>query len=197
MFGRKKDQSLQEELAAQAAAEEARPGAKNRPTPKRREAEAARLQPLVPADRKVAAQDAKLRERQERVRRRMAMERGEEWALLPRDRGPQRAFVRNYVDSRWSIGEFVLPIMVLGLPMTVIFPLNSVGYTVGFSIVYGIFALFIADTLWMWSRLRRAIPAKFGQAPQKGTFFYAMSRSMSIRRTRLPRPTVKRGEPIS
>ncbi|MGZ4697907.1 MAG: DUF3043 domain-containing protein, partial [Oryzihumus sp.] len=78
MFGRKK--------AAEPAATETtvaeRPGAKNRPTPRRRDQEAARKKPLVPTDRKAAANDARLKAREARARQRAAMMTGDE-AHLP------------------------------------------------------------------------------------------------------------------
>lgn len=190
VFGRKKVETP--EPSPEEAAP-GRPGAKNRPTPKRREAQAARLHPLVPADRKAAAAAAKDAERSDRARRQEAMRRGEEWALLPRDRGPERAWVRDFVDSRWNVGEFLLPVMLVGLPFMFIDPTSSTA-RIGFSIVYGAFAVFILDTLIMWFQLRRGYGATFGTKPPGGTFFYAMSRTMSFRRTRMPLPRVQRGQ---
>jgi len=46
--------TLNDELAATTTVHDERPGAKNRPTPKRRDQEAARKQPLVVTDRKAA-----------------------------------------------------------------------------------------------------------------------------------------------
>ena len=121
MFGRKKDETASE--PGQLAPPE-RPGAKNRPTPKRREAEAARRVPLVPEDRKLAKAQARQRGRMERLARQDAMRRGEDWAMLPRDRGRERAWVRDVIDARWNVGEFILPIML-------IFPLFSKYYAKG------------------------------------------------------------------
>ncbi|MBW3086079.1 hypothetical protein KEM60_02290 [Austwickia sp. TVS 96-490-7B] len=195
MFGRKKhEETLQEQLSTESP--QSRPGAKNRPTPKRREAQAARLNPLVPADRKAAAKAAKQAERAERMRRQEAMRRGEEWALLPRDRGPQRAWIRDMIDVRWNIGEFMLPIMLIGLPFVMISTPNSVVWRLGASVVYGAFAVFILDTILLWFQIRRRHHAKFDTPPARGTFFYVMSRSLSMRRSRLPLPRVNRGQKI-
>ncbi|MCA0435243.1 MAG: DUF3043 domain-containing protein [Actinobacteria bacterium] len=192
MFGRKKNETLLPAPQPEPD-DQARGGAKNRPTPKRREAQAARMQPLVPADRKAAARTSKEAERAERVKRQAAMRRGEEWALLPRDRGPARAFVRDFVDSRWNIGEFLLPAMLLGMPFMFIDPTSGAA-RIGFSIVYGAFAVFIVDTFVMWIQLRRRYAEEFGTKPPGGSFFYAMSRTMSFRRTRMPQPRVSRGQ---
>ncbi|MEY2629006.1 MAG: hypothetical protein RL066_822 [Actinomycetota bacterium] len=95
---------------------------KGRPTPKRKEAESKRkvssLSPVVTKEQKRAA---KLQARQDRVSSRAAYLRGDESALPTRDRGPARRYVRNYVDSRRSTGEYFLPIIFVVLVLT-LFP---------------------------------------------------------------------------
>jgi hypothetical protein len=49
------------------------------------------------------------------------------------------------------------------------------------------------DAFLMRMRLRKALTAKFGEM-QRGTVFYAVTRSLQIRRWRMPRPMVERGE---
>lgn len=169
-----------------------RPGAKNRPTPSRREAEAARRRPIVPADRKAAAQQSKVKEREARLKSREAMLSGEEWALPARDRGRQRQFIRDVVDSRWSIGEFLLPIMIIGLPISLIQRPTAV--LIGYTLVYGALIATLLDTLLLTTRINRQIRARFSQDPSRGTGWYIFSRSVQIRPGRMPRPKVKRGE---
>lgn len=148
MFGRKKDEQTIESLSEAARTPsstdaEGRPGAKNRPTPTRREAQAARQRPLVPADRKAARDQSRAKERVERNRLREGMYAGEQWALPARDRGPERAFVRDVVDARWNLSEFLLPIMVIGLPISLI-P-NRTAVLAGYLIVYGAVLLAVLD----------------------------------------------------
>ncbi len=193
MFGRKKDETASE--PGQLAPPE-RPGAKNRPTPKLREAEAARRVPLAPEDRKLAKAQARQRGRMERLARQDAMRRGEDWAMLPRDRGRERAWVRDVIDARWNVGEFILPIMLIGLPITLVSPPGSTLYQVGFAMVYGVFAVFVIDTAWLWFTVKRRYLATFGETPPRGTAWYAMGRAMAMRRTRMPAPRVARGAKI-
>ena len=40
---------------------------------------------------------------------------GDEANLPLRDKGPAKRFIRDYVDARWNVGEFMLPVMVLVL----------------------------------------------------------------------------------
>ena len=88
---------------------------KGRPTPKRKEAEAANKRPLVPVDRKSAAKAAREAQRERREREYKAMQTGDERYLPARDRGPVRRYVRDYVDARYSLGEFFLPIAAVCL----------------------------------------------------------------------------------
>ncbi|WP_040161305.1 DUF3043 domain-containing protein [Mobilicoccus massiliensis] len=188
MFGRKKQE---EATVTPAPVVEQRPGAKNRPTPSRREAEAARRRPIVPADREAAKKDSRRREREERAKYREAMYRGEEWALGPRDRGPQRRFVRDMVDSRWNVGEFLLPLMIIALPISML-PYRW-AYIAGFTVLYGMIALTVLDVLLLTRRVKKAVREKFGEEPAKGTAWYVFSRSVQLRAGRMPRPQVTRG----
>lgn len=165
---------------------------KGRPTPTRREAEAARKRPLVPADRKEAKRRDRDQMRERRYKARAAMEAGEEWALPPKDRGPQRQFVRDFIDARWSFAEFLLPILVLGLPVTLI--TNRTAMLVGYTLVYGAIVLAILDTAVLWFQVKRAVRARFGEDPQRGTLWYVITRAMQIRPGRMPKPRVKRGQ---
>ncbi|MEY3973541.1 MAG: hypothetical protein RJA71_853, partial [Actinomycetota bacterium] len=94
---------------------------KGRPTPKRKEAEAARkVSSLAPASTKAEKKRAKEAARAARIASRAAYMRGDENALPVRDKGPVKKFVRNYVDARRSIGEYFLPIIFAVLIMTLI-----------------------------------------------------------------------------
>lgn len=203
VFGRKKKEGEPTRTGSTAASAASmteasspvRPGAKNRPTPSRREAEAARRRPLVPADREAAKRDSRQRERAERSKYREAMYRGEEWALGPRDKGAQRRFIRDIVDARWNIGEFLLPIMIVALPISLL-PYGW-AYTLGFAVLYGMLFVTILDVVLLVRRVKKAVLAKFGEEPQRGTGWYVFSRSVQLRAGRVPRPQVTRGgQPI-
>ena len=45
--------------------------------------------------------------------RRERMMRGDDSAVLPRDRGPVRRFVRDVVDARRNISGLLLPVLLL------------------------------------------------------------------------------------
>ncbi|WP_404383337.1 DUF3043 domain-containing protein [Knoellia locipacati] len=190
MFGRSK--TTNEKLAEQAALP-AREGAKNRPTPKRREQEAARKRPLVETDRKAARTADRAKRREQVAKQRQAMLTGDETYLPARDKGQTKRFIRDYVDARWGIAEFMLPVMLIVLALS--FVRQPWAMLIVFALVYGLILAAVVDTFLMWRRVRKKLTEKFGEAAvQRGDGFYAAMRAFQMRRTRMPRPVVARGE---
>ena len=165
---------------------------KGRPTPKRKEAEKERvLKRLAPAATKEAK---KLQKKQSRIARgaqREAYMRGEESALPPRDRGPIRKFVRDYVDARRSIGEFFLPVIVLVLFMTIV-PVIQVQLA-AIILMYSILGLSFIDGFYLSRKIKREVAKRFPGENLKGVGMYGWLRSTQIRRLRAPLPRVMRG----
>jgi hypothetical protein len=102
------------------------PVGKGRATPSRAEQEAARKRPLVP-DTKEAKARAKADLAAQREKARVGMAAGDPKYLPARDQGPQRKFVRDFVDGGWHLAEFVMPAMVIVILATFI-PLAAVQY---------------------------------------------------------------------
>jgi len=174
-----------------------RPGAKNRPTPSRRDQEAANKRPLVPTDRKAAASQSREANKVARARQRAALLSGDESALPVRDKGPVKRYIRDAVDTRWNVGEFMLPVMIVVLALTFLAPIfpaiRSFTTLLIFTMVYGLVAGGILDAFLMWRRIKAKIVAKFGENPPRGSAMYAVMRAFQMRRSRLPRPQVERG----
>lgn len=190
MFGRSR--TTNEELTEQVA-RQAREGAKNRPTPKRRAQEAARRRPLVETDRKAARASDRAKRREALAKQRQAMLTGDETHLPARDKGPVKRWIRDYVDARWGIGEFMLPVMLIVLALS--FVRQPWAMLLVFTLVYGLIAAAVLDTFLMWRRVKKRLTAKFGEdAVQRGDGFYAAMRAFQMRRTRMPRPVVARGD---
>lgn len=164
---------------------------KGRPTPKRREQEAANRRPLIADDRKVARQQHKQAVAEERARMRRALDTGEERYLPPRDKGPQRRFARDYVDARWGVGEWLIIGVLVFLGLSFIpTPTMQMASTVG---MLAFVFLVIFEGFWVGRQVKKRVEAKFG-VMEPGTRWYAAMRSTQMRRMRLPRPQVKRGE---
>lgn len=190
------DESARTAAASETAADEAparrdRSKPKGVPTPRRKDQEAARRRPLVPEDRKAAKKADREAMAAERAKMRQALETGDERHMPVRDRGPQKRFVRDYVDARWSIGEFLLPVVFLYILLMFI-PGREFQLVLMYSL-YALVALVIIDSIILGSKIRKALEAKFGVA-EPGTKMYAIMRALQFRRLRLPKPQVKRGQ---
>jgi hypothetical protein len=171
-------------------------GGKGRPTPTRREAEAARKAALKkPRNRKEASVYRREKVRAERAKMQEAMKTGDDRYLPATDKGPLRRFARDYVDARWSVMEFALPVLLVISLLGVVFS-GVFSWLPG--VVNLLFLAMIAaialDWIFLTSGLKRAVTAKFPKESAKGLGFYAVRRTMQMRRWRLPKPMVKRGE---
>ncbi|VXB74403.1 DUF3043 domain-containing protein [Nocardioides sp. AX2bis] len=168
---------------------------KGRPTPTRREAEAAaKARAKAPRTRKEQAA-AKRRVRADEAQKvRTAMKTGDERHLLPRDKGPVRRFVRDYVDHRFSFLEIVLPLVLVTTVLT--YSGSPALVRIGSTVMVAVLALIVMDVLTLRFRLRRELAKRFEGESVKGTTWYAVSRSMQMRFMRLPKSQVKIGEKL-
>ena len=196
----KKDQAPSR---AEAPAEPVKTVGKGRATPKRKDAQARRLHPIVPADRKAARREARAKRDEAWERQRRAMITGDERYLPARDKGPIKRYLRDYVDARYSIGELFMPSAILLLLITVGFSAirgSQAPNLLAFYIMVGIYLLFFAaifDALVCWWLVRRRLYAKFGEERVRGEgmiIWYVFARCMNLRRWRQPAPQVARRE---
>lgn len=168
------------------------PVGKGRATPSRAEQEAARKRPLVP-DTKEAKARAKADLANAREKARIGMANGDARYLPARDQGPQRKFVRDWVDSGWHLGEAVMPAMVLVILATFI-PVVGLQYWAFIGLWVFIFIV-IGDMVITSISVKRAVKKKFGEGKvEKGLGWYAAMRTVQMRFLRLPKPQVKRGQ---
>lgn len=171
-------------------AEESPVVGKGRPTPSRKEAQAAKAQPLVGGRDKAAMKAQRAKQNEARERARLGMMQGDERFLGPRDKGPQRRFVRDYVDARLSIGEFLIPLMVVVLLLMF---LPGPIQVLSVMIVWGFVFLAVVDAVFLGFRLKRRLAEKFGEdRVQPGFRWYAAMRAFQFRMLRVPKPQVKR-----
>ena len=196
MFNRSKNQPTTDtNEAAQAQADAVQAG-KGRATPSRREREAANRRPLVPADRKAARVADRDRMRTARERQQAGLAAGDERYLPARDKGPQRRYARDYVDARWSVGEFLIPVVVILLLSTFLpFP-SATKETISSYVLIAVwcfFVIMVIDCLVMGQLLSRRLRAKFGEA-ERGLRWYASMRAIQLRVLRMPKPQAKRGQ---
>lgn len=169
----------------------AKQSGKGTPTPTRKEREAANKRPLVPSDRKEAARQSRAKSNEQRERARIGMAAGDDRYLTARDRGPQRRYVRDYVDARSGVGEFMVPIVLFVLLLSFVPAMQA--YSI---LVLWFFVLVaIIDSVIMNIRLQRRLAEKFGAGKvERGLRWYSTMRSIQLRMMRLPKPQVKRRE---
>jgi hypothetical protein len=168
---------------------------KGRPTPKRKEAQAAtKVSSLAPASTKAEKKRAKDQARAARLLQRQAYLRGDENALPMRDRGPEKKFVRNYIDARRSIGEYFLPIIGFVLILSLI-PL-SVFAVAGIVIMYSVLLFSIIDGFFLSRKIKAEVTKRFPDKSTKGLGLYGWLRSTQMRRMRAPKPQVKAGDKL-
>lgn len=164
---------------------------KGRPTPTRKEREAANLRPLVPNDRKEAKKNANAKMAVEREKARVGLAAGDERYLPIRDRGPQKKFVRDFVDARFSIGEYIIPVMFVFIIVSFMSNTTIASYSI--FVLWGVLLVAVVDCIILGTRITRKLTAKYGSA-EKGVKWYAAMRALQMRFLRLPKPQVKRGQ---
>lgn len=180
-------------VAPSVPADPSRPEGKGRPTPRRKDVEAANRRPLV-MDKKAMSADQKAKLRSERSRVREAMMSGEEKYLPERDRGPERRFLRDAVDVRWNVGELLLPLMLIALALSLL-PLEQTR-TWSFLFVYGLMVYAVLDCFFLWRRTKKRFIAEFDKEPGRGSAWYVVLRSFQMRISRVPRAAVDRGSEL-
>ncbi|PRX48513.1 Protein of unknown function (DUF3043) [Prauserella shujinwangii] len=182
--------------------------AKGRATPKRREAEGKRRGPVAPpprSTREAIRRNRELRKQNpvsKEERRAAAKERrermmaGDDRYLLPRDRGPVKAYVRDLVDSRRHILGLFMPLAVLVF-VSLLVPVPAVQQYATLMTTVLLLGMVVEGFL-NGRRITRQVREKFPNEEVKGFSigWYAFVRASQIRRLRVPKPRVKPGQAI-
>ena len=172
-----------------------KPGGKGRPTPKRKEAEAlAKARARTPRTRKELAARQREGRTEDSRKVRAGMKAGDERYLLPRDKGPLRRFIRDYVDSRFSIVELLIPLLVV--TMVLGYSGQQALMNASQFIMMATFLFVIADMVLLRFRLRKELTRRFPGESLKGTTYYAVIRSLQMKFMRMPKAKVKIGQDL-
>jgi Protein of unknown function (DUF3043) len=159
-------------------------GKKDRPTPTRKEAEAARRQRMTTTLSKKEARAAA--SRQSRIERMKA--------ISAREAAPEKVLMRDYIDARFNLGEFLLPGVVVILLVSMVgsyWPtLTLIGTLAMYMFIVGVFV----DGYLMWRGFKKVLASRLPKASPKGLLMYGMARCTQIRRFRRPLPRIRRGE---
>lgn len=190
----------------------AEPVGKGRPTPKRRDAER-RRGPVAPPPKtqreaykrsKQSTDGRKLTKGERRTmvaERRERMMRGDDAYVMPRDKGEVRAYVRDLVDTRRNLAGLLLPIALLSF-ITLVIPSPFISQFGPMVLMVMILAS-VADSVVFGRRIARLVREKFPKGDKTGQStkgsalgFYAFNRACLIRKWRIPRPRVGRGDVV-
>jgi hypothetical protein len=165
------------------------------PTPKRSEAQTSRRGPYqAPADRKAALQQSRQRDRGDRSKRAEALQRGEEWALPAKDRGPVRALARDVVDSRRGLSEYYL---IAVIPIFVLLFLPYANLKLGADVlVLAVLAVVTLEGFLTGKRVQRLAQERYPGTSTRGVRLYAAMRNTQMRRLRMPKPRLKPGDAV-
>ena len=166
---------------------------KGRPTPTRKEREQANLRPIVGARTPEARKAERARNAEARNAARIGMQNGEERYLTARDKGPQKRLARNYVDSRFSLGELLFPALIVSVLLTFID--NAAIQQIVMIALYAFLILLIVSAVLVGRGAKKLVEERFGNA-EPGIARYAGMRSAQSRFLRMPKPQVRRGDQI-
>lgn len=172
-----------------------KPDGKGRPTPSRREAEAAaRARAKAPRDRKELARAQRAARTESSQTVRAAMKAGDERYYLPRDKGPVRRFIRDFVDSRFSFIELMIPMLIATMVMG--YSGNRRLAEIGNLVLMGTILFVVVDMFLLRLKLRRELVRRFPDEPLKGTTYYGVTRALQMKFMRLPKAKVKIGQEL-
>lgn len=197
---KKKEEASKPVDEAPAPSKPTRGAKKDRPTPKMKQAQAAGIRPLVPTDRKASAKAARARLRERENVEYEAMQKGDLNRMPKSERLPWRIYIRDYVDARFNVGEFFIPVAVVILIGSMVVSTTAqspIASMIMMILMYVYLFAVIIDVWIMWRGLKKKLIAKYGErAVAKGSRSgsYAWSRAIQVRRWRLPKPRYdKRG----
>jgi len=177
---------------------------KGKPTPKRREAEARRRGPVPPPPRTTreairrsrASRPTKDERRQAARERRERMMAGDDKYLLPRDRGPVKAYVRDVVDSRRNLLGLFMP-LAIAVFVALLVP-NLLVQQYAATMCFLMLLIMIGDGVIRGRRITSLVRQRFPKETVKGLSigWYAFVRASQLRKLRVPKPRIRPGEAI-
>lgn len=159
---------------------------KKGPTPTRREAEAARMERLHPT---LSRKEQRKADRQAKFE-----SQAEAWEKV--ESSPERVLLRDYVDARWTVAEFMMPAMILIMALMMVTMSNPL-LSSYIALSLWVILLFAIINIWMmWRGYKKLLAERVPNATTRGLLMYMINRAMMIRRFRRPAPRINRGEEI-
>jgi hypothetical protein len=172
---------------------------KGRATPKRSDGGRRRPEkaPVTKEEKREYAKRQREKAKADRAEAMAGMRAGDERYLMPRDKGPERALVRDIVDRRltvgtWFFGGALVVLLGSSTAMPPIVQLVS-------NVLWAALALgTMLDSILLGREVNRRVREKFPTSEQRmsSLYLYAAMRGLTFRKLRMPKPRVKIGEKI-
>ncbi|GGS40700.1 MULTISPECIES: DUF3043 domain-containing protein [Actinokineospora] len=134
--------------------------------------------------------------REQRLQQRERMMAGDDKYLMPRDRGPVKAYIRDLVDSRRNLLGLFMPLAVVVF-VALLFPSPLVQYYATLVCLLMLVAM-IGEAILNGRRVTKQVRAKFPKEHVRGfgVGWYAFVRATQLRRLRVPKPRVRPGDAV-
>jgi hypothetical protein len=183
---------------------------KGRPTPKRSDAEATRYRTVTgattsgrgakpaagAAPKRKRTPEEKARDRADWNKRQLAMKNGEDWALGPRDKGPARKLVRDYVDAHRRPSEYYMYALILLILALVAGKSDKSFNSIVQIVLIAIIVVIVVDAIFLRRTVLKLVGQRLPKESTRGLAFYAIMRALQLRRFRMPAPRVKPGAEV-
>ncbi|WP_035283343.1 DUF3043 domain-containing protein [Actinokineospora spheciospongiae] len=187
----------------------ARTPGKGRPTPKRREAEGRRRGPVAPPPKttreamrrargsKEERAELAAQRKLQRIEQRKRMNEGDDRYLMPRDRGPVKAYIRDLVDSRRNLLGLFMPLAVVVF-LSLLVPSLAIQQYATLACLLMLVAMVVEGVL-NGRRIAKRVRAKFPKDTSRGFSigWYGFVRATQLRKLRVPKPRVRAGDAVA
>jgi hypothetical protein len=165
-------------------------------TPKRTSS-GRRVAEAAPENRRQAYKQMRTRQRVERAEASAGMRAGDERYLLARDRGPERALVRNIVDSRRTVGTwFFAGAIIVLIGSSTKMPVQVQLFA---NLLWALLAIgVVVDSVLIARRVKKLVAERFPKSTtRKGSLYiYGIMRGLTFRRMRVPKPAIDLGTKV-
>jgi hypothetical protein len=166
-------------------------------TPKRTNAQRRHDKAQAPSNRREAYKQMRERQKVERAEASAGMRAGDERYLLARDRGPERALVRNIVDAKRTAGTwFFAGAIIVFIGSTGAMP---PAVQIGANLLWAVLAIAVViDSVLISRKIKKLVTERFPDTSQRmgSLYLYGMMRGLTFRRMRVPKPQVELGDKV-
>ena len=105
-----------------------------------------------------------------------------------------RALARDVVDSRRGIGEYYM-LMVVVLIVLLVLPGNTTKL-IADAVVVALLVLILVEGWFIGNKVKKLAAERFPGQSTQGVMLYTTMRGISLRRMRVPKPRVSRGDKV-